>query len=122
MAPNLSKQINKTILACIPAISEDGKCRPYKLTGVELVGLWLENGDLATTFLTHEHRSQTPLTKEFFIPFSQIACVAVVAPPPPGGAAAAGQSQVQDPSAPPGVAGGSASMSGGASRRKSKTL
>jgi hypothetical protein len=84
MARNLSKQINKTILVCIPALSEDGKCRPYKLTGVELVGLWLERADLASAFLTQEHRSQTPLTQEFFIPFSQIACVAVVAAPPPG--------------------------------------
>ena|ERR1700720_635776 len=121
MAPNLSKQINKTILVSIPALSEDGKCRPYKLTGVELVGLWLESADLASTFLTHEHRSQTPSTQEFFIPFSQIACVAVVAAPPPGGAAAAGQSQVHDPSAPPAAPGGPPSVSGGASRKKPKT-
>jgi hypothetical protein len=120
MAPNLSKQINKTILVCIPALSEDGKCRPYKLSGVELIGLWLESADLAGSFLTQEHRSQTPLTQEFFIPFSQIACVPVVSAPPPGGAAAAGQSQVHDPSGPPSAAGGPSS-SGGASRKKTKT-
>jgi hypothetical protein len=120
MASNLSKHINETILVCIPALSKDGKCRPYKLTGIELVGLWLASPDLASTFLTQEHRSQMPLTQEFFIPFSQIACVAVVTAPPPGAATGASQSQVQDPSVPPATAGGPSSMSGGASRKKPK--
>jgi len=120
MAPNLSKHINETILVCIPALSDDGKCRPYKLTGIELVGLWLASPDLVKTFLTQEHRSQTPLTQEVFIPFSQIACVAVVAAPPPSEATRASQSQVPDPSVPPATAAGPSSKSGEASRKKPK--
>src|SRR5450631_4363746 len=103
MAPNLSKNINKTILVSIPALSADATCRPYKLTGVELVGLWLESPDLANRFLLPEHRSPAPQPQEFFIPFSQIAGVAVIAAPPAGSGAAASPSQVQDQAQDPSV-------------------
>jgi hypothetical protein len=77
MIPNLHRYLNKTILVSIPTLSEDGSCRPYKLAGIELVGLWLEGGDLAATFLPEEYKSPTSTTLQFFVPFSHIACVVV---------------------------------------------
>jgi hypothetical protein len=103
MAPSLGKYVNKTILVSIPPISGDVRCRPYKLTGVELIGLWLEGADLARDFLALEHKSDTPTTWTFFIPYSQIACVAIGTTPvviPATGAAPAAQSQVSAPGAP----------------------
>jgi hypothetical protein len=124
MAPNLVKYINKTIMVSIPPLSGDVKCRPYKLTGVELVGLWLEGADLASGFLAHEYKSHTPTTWAFFIPYSQMACVAVGSTPPvvpAGGAASAARSSVPARSISPTVAGGPSSTSGPAPRKKPKT-
>ena len=85
MTQNLTKYVNKTILVSIPVLSGDVKCRPYKLTGVELVGLWLQSADLASGFLAHEHTAHAQTTWAFFVPYSQIACVAVgtIAPAAP---------------------------------------
>lgn len=77
MTPNLSKYAGKTILVSIPALSGDIKCRPYILNGIELIGLWLEGDHLSSGFLTDEHRSHASLRWSFFVPFTQIACVAV---------------------------------------------
>jgi len=102
MAPSLSRYVNKTILVSIPPISGDIKCRPYKLTGIELIGLWLEGADLARDFLALEQSPHSPTTWTFFIPYSQIACVAVGTTPaliPGGGTAPAAQSQVMAPGA-----------------------
>jgi hypothetical protein len=118
MAPNLSKHVNETILVCIPALSKDGKCRPYKLTGIELVGLWLAGPDLASAFLAPEHRPQTPSTQAFFIPFSQIACVAAIAAPLPGEATASRVSHVQHPPVSTATTGGPSSLGGAAARKK----
>jgi hypothetical protein len=82
MTQNLSKYVNKTILVSIPSLSGDVKCRPYKLTGVELVGLWLQSEQLASEFLAHDQKAQTQMTWAFFVPYSQIACVAVGAVAP----------------------------------------
>lgn len=87
MTQNLTKYVNKTILVSIPTLSGNVKCQPYKLTGVELVGLWLQSEQLASEFLAHEQKAQTQMTWAFFVPYSQIACVAVGAVAP---AAAAG--------------------------------
>jgi hypothetical protein len=105
MTPNLSKYVNKTILVSIPVLSEDTKCKPYTLIGIELIGLWLQSPDLAGGFLDHRYKSQQATTWAFFIPFSQIACVVVpsagAAPSGPG-ATVAGQSQAGvQPAAPP---------------------
>jgi hypothetical protein len=82
MTPNLGRYLNKTILVSIPSLFEDDRCRPYKLIGIELFGLWLEGGDLASRFLTHEYKSVSPATWAVFIPFSQIACVAIATASP----------------------------------------
>jgi hypothetical protein len=82
MTPNLTKYVNKTIFVSIPPLSGDLKCRPYKLTGVELIGLWLESADLTNGFLTKEHAAHTSTTWAFFVPYSQIACVCVGTTPP----------------------------------------
>ena len=76
MTHNLIKYVNKTVLVSIPALSGDVKCRPYTLTGVELIGLWLESADLANGFLSHDYKTQAQ-TWAFFVPYSQIACVIV---------------------------------------------
>ena len=105
MAPSLSKYVNKTILVSIPSLSGDVKCRPYKLTGVELIGLWVEGADLARDFLV-EHESHTQTTWTFFVPYSQIACVAIgttTVAIPAGGAAPATPSQVPAQGATPTV-------------------
>ncbi len=77
MTQNLTKYVNKTILVSIPVLSDDVRCRPYKLMGVELVGLWLQSEDLASRFLAQEHKAHAQATWAFFVPYSQIACVAV---------------------------------------------
>jgi hypothetical protein len=79
MASNLGRYVNKTIFVSITGVAEDGKCRPYKLIGIELVGLWLQSEDLTSRYIAYQNQS-TPLTWAMFIPFSQIACVAVAAP------------------------------------------
>jgi len=122
MAPSLSKYVNKTILVSIPPISGDVKCRPYRLIGVELIGLWLESAELASDFLV-EHKSATPITWTFFVPYSQIACVAIGTTPvviPGGGAGPAAQGQVRAPGAPASVVVKPAPTDSTASHKKPK--
>jgi len=123
MPPNLSKYVNKTIFVSIPPLSGDVKCRPYKLTGVELIGLWLEGPDLTSGFLAHEHKSHTQTSWAFFIPYSQIACIAVGTTPlviPASGTASALRSQDPAQGSPPTAAGGPSSTTGTAPRKKPK--
>jgi hypothetical protein len=77
MPPQLGQFLNKTILVSIPDIFKDDRSRPYTLVGIELSGLWLQGGDLATRLLPegHKHHEQFVLTA--FVPFSQIAAVFV---------------------------------------------
>jgi len=98
MSSNLGRYVNKTIFVSITGVSEDGKCRPYKLIGIELVGLWLQSDDLTGRFIAYQNQS-TPLTWVMFIPFSQIACVAVAAPSPvtqPGAPVSQDRKKVQE--------------------------
>ena len=123
MAANLSKFANKTILVSIPSLSGDVKCRPYKLRGVELIGLWLESDDLASGFLGQELKTNAATAWAFFVPFSQIACVAVGMPTVPvvaGGTPSGVQSQGSSQKAPATAAGESSSSSIAASRKKTK--
>jgi len=124
MTQNLTKYVNKTVLVSIPSLSGDVKCRPYKLTGVELVGLWLQSEQIASGFLAHDQKAQIQMTWAFFVPYSQIACVAVgaVAPGAAAGAAtpsrqvqASGQAQRQ------GGADESSASHGAVVRKKVKT-
>jgi len=100
MIPNLSKHVNKTILVSIPVLSGSTKCKAYRLTGIELIGLWLQSADLSGSLLNHEHKSQPTMTWSFFVPFSQIACVAIAsAAMPASGATTAGRDQTATQSA-----------------------
>jgi hypothetical protein len=79
MISKLGTQLGKTVLVSIPSLFSDGKCRPYRLAGVEPYGLWLEGGELATRLLP-DHIAFTGSTAAIaFIPFSQIGSV-VIAP------------------------------------------
>lgn len=124
MAPSLGKYLNKTILVSIPPLSGDVKCRPYKLTGVELIGLWLEGADLARDFLASEHNSPAPTTWAFFVPYSQIACVAIgttpAVIPASGGTATATQAPVPAQSAPATAVAKPSPTSNTSSQKKSK--
>lgn len=100
MTQNLTKYVNKTVLVSIPALSGDVKCRPYTLTGVELIGLWLQSADLANGFLSHDYKTQAQ-TWAFFVPYSQIACVIVPGNPasvPVGGSTSPSAGNVPAPS------------------------
>jgi len=123
MARNLNRYVNRTALVSIPAVSKDGKCRPYKLTGIELVGLWLEGDDLADTFLGQEYKGSTSMSWEFFVPFSQIACVVIGTPSaasPPGQLATPAQTPMPDKPVPPAGAEGPSATEGAAARKKPK--
>jgi hypothetical protein len=77
MGLNLSRYINKTIFVSIRMGPDDGKCAPYKLRGVELVGLWLDSPDLTKSFIPEDYKTDASISWQFFVPFSQIACVAI---------------------------------------------
>lgn len=77
MPLQLGRLLNKQILVSIPALFEDGRCRPYMLVGVEMYGLWLEGDDLATRLLPEPNAGLTSGTWTAFVPFSQIASVFV---------------------------------------------
>jgi hypothetical protein len=72
--------------------------------GIELTGLWLEGPDLVRDFLEHEHKSHSQATWSFFIPYSQIACVAIGAMPVVLPGARAVQLAGRDPGRAPGPA------------------
>ena len=71
MMPPIHKFINKTIWVSIPSHFEDGKCRAYKLLGVELQGLWLESAELMQRVLP-EAMHEKAAGMAVFVPFSQI--------------------------------------------------
>ena len=73
MTPKLGHLLNKTILVSIPALFEDGACRPYKLLGVELHGLWLQSDDLSRRLLTDDQQAFVATSPVVFVPFAQIA-------------------------------------------------
>lgn len=74
---NLVRFLNKPILVSIPALFDDGLCRPYKLLGAELTGLWLQSDDLAERLLPAEATHFKDLAPAVFVPFSFIAGVLV---------------------------------------------
>jgi hypothetical protein len=77
MISKLGTLLGKTILVSIPSLFSDGKCRPYRLVGVEPYGLWLEGDELATRLLP-DHIAFTESTAAIaFIPFSQIGSVVI---------------------------------------------
>ncbi|SRR5229473_2679569 len=81
MTPQLTRYLEKTILVSIPALFDDCKCRPYKLVGAELHGLWLESDELTRRLLPEHKKAYASAQSAVFIPFSHIAGVIVAASP-----------------------------------------
>jgi Zn-finger nucleic acid-binding protein len=83
--PSLARYLNKTILVSIPALFEDGLCRPFTLISVEPLGLWLQSGELTERLLhaKRENRQLTEMGPVVFVPFGQIAGVLVTTSAPP---------------------------------------
>jgi hypothetical protein len=93
MTGPIARFVNRTVLVSIPALFSDGACRPYKLLGIELNGLWLQSDDLTQRLLADETADYPAAEPAVFVPFAQIAGVMVpttlMAPPPPGAEATA---------------------------------
>ena len=88
MTPKIGHFLGRTVLVSIPALFGDGVCRPYKLLGLELHGLWLQSDELNQRLLTDKTRDFAEAAPAVFVPFAQIAGVlvptALNAAPPPG--------------------------------------
>jgi hypothetical protein len=82
MTPKVSQYINKTILVSIPVLFDDGRCRPFKLIGVEISGLWLQAHDLAERLLPEAMRNYSTAEPVVFVPFAQIGGVVIPTRPP----------------------------------------
>jgi hypothetical protein len=78
MTPKIAHHLNKPILVSIPALFEDGKCRPFTLLGGELHGLWLDSAELAERLMPDDRGDYASTTVAVFVPFAQIAGVMVV--------------------------------------------
>ncbi len=83
MTPKLSHYLNRTVLVSVPALFDDGACRPFTLLGAELHGLWLQSDELTRRLLPgdQQHLAATPAA--VFVPFAQIAGVLVATGPAP---------------------------------------
>jgi hypothetical protein len=94
MTPNVARYLNKTVFVSIPALFDDGVCRPFTLLGAELNGLWLQSDELTRRLLAG-HEGDLPATSApaVFVPFAQIAGVLVAGAP--------SQSPEQQPVLPP---------------------
>ena len=78
MTPDVARYLNRTIFVSIPTLFEDGACRPFKLLGAELNGLWLQSDELARRLLPNDKQDFASLAPAVFVPFAQIAGVLVV--------------------------------------------
>jgi hypothetical protein len=75
---NIARYLNKTVLVSVPALFEDGVCRPFTLLGAELHGLWLQSEELTRRLLPEDKRDLAATTPTaVFVPFAQIAGVLV---------------------------------------------
>jgi hypothetical protein len=89
MTPKVSQYLNKTILVSIPTLFHDGKCRPLKLIGVEVPGLWLQADELSVRLLPDQLQTYVSAAPIVFVPFAHIAGVLIptkapsAAPSPP---------------------------------------
>ncbi len=77
MTPQVSQYINKTILVSIPTLFHDAKCRPLKLIGVEVPGLWLQADELAARLLPDPLQDYASAAPVIFVPFAQIAGILI---------------------------------------------
>jgi hypothetical protein len=89
---SLGRYLNKTILVSIPALFEDGACRPYWLLGAELNGLWLQSDDLTSRLLKEDRQGYASTAPVIFVPFAQILAVLIPTKPVPGAAHASQKS------------------------------
>jgi len=80
MPPKLKQFLNRTILASIPALFEDGRCRAYTLLSIEVDGLWLSSNELTVRLLAERERKDVETAQPVFVPAVQIA--AIILPPP----------------------------------------
>jgi hypothetical protein len=83
----ISRYLNKTVFVAIPALFDDGACRPFTLLGAELHGLWLQSDELTRRLLPKDKQDLAATPAAVFVPFAQIAGVLVAAPalsPQPG--------------------------------------
>jgi hypothetical protein len=82
MIANITRHLNKIIFVSIPALFEDGACRPFTLLGAELHGLWLQSDELTRRLLPDDKRGLAATSPAVFVPFAQIAGVLVAGSPP----------------------------------------
>jgi hypothetical protein len=84
MIPKITRYLSKTILVSIPALFQDGACRPFTLLGAELHGLWLQSDELTQRLLPRDKQDlATTAPAAVFVPFAQIAGVLVATGPAP---------------------------------------
>jgi hypothetical protein len=83
MTPSIARYLHKTVFVAIPALFEDGACRPFILLGVELHGLWLQSAELTRRLLPRDQPGLADAPAAVFVPFAQIAGVLVGAGPAP---------------------------------------
>jgi len=77
VTPRIDQFLDRTVLVSIPALFSDGACRPYRLMGFELHGLWLQSDDLNQRLLTDATNEFAATAPVVFVPFAQIAGVMV---------------------------------------------
>jgi hypothetical protein len=83
MVPKIGQFLNRTVLVSIPVLNGDCACRPYRLLGVELQGMWLQSDDLNRSLLADDmHDFAEQAAPVAFIPFAQIAGVLIPTAPP----------------------------------------
>ena len=89
----IARYLNKTVYVAIPALFDDGTCRPFTLLGAELHGLWLQSDELSRRLLPADKPELAVTPTAVCVPFAQIAGVLV-------GAGAAQSQQPQPDNAP----------------------
>jgi hypothetical protein len=112
MTPSIARYLHKTVFVAIPALFEDGACRPFILLGVELHGLWLQSAELTRRLLPRDQPGLADTPAAVFVPFAQIAGVLVGAGP------AAGPSQKVEDAPAAAAPRGRTRATGGAAARK----
>jgi hypothetical protein len=82
MIPKVSRYLGRTIMVSIPALFDDGACRPFTLLGAELAGFWLQSEELTRRLLPSDKRTVASTPCAVFVPFAQIAGVLIAGGPP----------------------------------------
>jgi len=82
MALRINQYLNKTILVSVPHLFGDERCRPLRLLGAEVSGLWLQSDELAKKLLPEDRQIYASAGPVVFVPFAQIAGVLVVTSAP----------------------------------------